>query len=323
MIFGNVTQMKLSQLRTFVAVADNGGVARAAVRLNLTQSAASRQISALESELAVALFDRIGRRVQLTSEGEDLLSRSRRLVGDVEALGERARALKAGQAGLLRVGATPQVIECLLADYLTGYRRRHPNIEVHLIEDGGARLPDRLERGDVHLTIMPASGRGFHGRLLYPMHLLAALPVGHPLSKHTVLEIEKLADQSLLLLDGRYAARTWFEAACHVAHIDPHVLLYSAAPHTIMRLARTGYGIAIVPSQMMAIPREGIRTVPLVHRRTSIGKWAMIAWAPQRFLAPYAGQFVNELVASVRRDFPGRDLVRRAPALPPPKEPAN
>jgi len=71
--------MKLNQLRTFVAVADSGGVARAAARLNLTQSAASRQISALEIELGVPLFDRVGRRVQLTSEGEDLLRRSRRL----------------------------------------------------------------------------------------------------------------------------------------------------------------------------------------------------------------------------------------------------
>ena len=137
------------------------------------------------------------------------------------------------------------------------------------------------------------------------------------------MEIEKLANEPLLLLDNRYAALMWFEAACHVAHVDPPVVLYSAAPHTVMRLARTGYGVAIVPSQMMTIPREGIRTVPLVHRGASIGKWAMIAWDAQRFLAPYAKQFVNELVASVRHDFPGRDLVRRASVLPRPKEPGS
>jgi DNA-binding transcriptional LysR family regulator len=60
--------MKLGQLRTFVAVADSGRVARAAARLNLTQSVASRQISALEIEFE-PLLDRVGRRVQLTSEG--------------------------------------------------------------------------------------------------------------------------------------------------------------------------------------------------------------------------------------------------------------
>jgi LysR family transcriptional regulator, cyn operon transcriptional activator len=65
--------MNFGHLRTFVAIVDAGGVHRAAARLNLSQPAVSRQIHALESDLGVALFDRIGRRVQLTSEGEDLL----------------------------------------------------------------------------------------------------------------------------------------------------------------------------------------------------------------------------------------------------------
>ena len=67
--------------------------------------------------------------------------RSRRLLFDAEALGQRASALKTGEVGVLRVGATPQVIENLLADFLSRYRKRHPGVEVHLVEDGGSRLP--------------------------------------------------------------------------------------------------------------------------------------------------------------------------------------
>src|SRR6476620_3609482 len=129
--------MNLHFLRTFVAVADNAGVARAAARLNLTQSAASRQIQALENELGLQLFARIGRNVRLTQEGEDLLGRSRRRLADVAALGERASALKRGEVGVLRLGATPQVIETLLARFLSRYSKRHPGVEVHLVEDGG------------------------------------------------------------------------------------------------------------------------------------------------------------------------------------------
>ena len=87
--------MNLRFLRTFVAIVDNGGLARAAARLNLTQSAASRQIQALEGELGLRLFARIGRGMRLTSEGEDLLERSRRVLADVVGLGERASALRA------------------------------------------------------------------------------------------------------------------------------------------------------------------------------------------------------------------------------------
>src|SRR5260370_24858597 len=89
--------MNLRHLRAFAAIADAGGFARAAARLNLSQPALSRQIHALEAELGVPLFDRIGRRVQLTSEGEDLLDRSRRLLTEVESLGARARSLSSGQ----------------------------------------------------------------------------------------------------------------------------------------------------------------------------------------------------------------------------------
>src|SRR5215470_14565584 len=124
------SRMNLRHLRAFAMIVDAGGFARAANRLNLSQPALSRQIHALESDLGVPLFDRIGRRVQLTSEGEDLLRRSPRL-------------LKAGETGILRVGATPQVIENLLADFVTRYRRRHPGVEVHLVEDGGVRLQGR------------------------------------------------------------------------------------------------------------------------------------------------------------------------------------
>lgn len=311
--------MKFRQLQTFVAVADNGGVARAAARLNLTQSAASRQIHALEAELGVPLFDRIGRRVRLTSEGEDLLRRSRRLLADADSLGERARALKSGQTGLLRVGGPTQAIESLLADFLPRHRRRHPGVEVHLVEDGGARLPARLERGDIHLAVMPAGDERFTGRSLFPVCVLAVLPQGHRLAHRAVLNVADLADDPLLLLGGGFASRGWFNAACQVAHIRPRVALESAAPQTLVALARAEYGIALVPSAVRIAP-DGVRIVPVVHRGQSIGRWAMIAWDPQRFLAPYAEQFVNELVAYVRRDYPNRDLVRRAPSLPRPKE---
>ena len=310
--------MNLRFLRTFVAIADNAGFARAAARLNLTQSAASRQIQALEEELGLRLFARIGRSVRLTSEGEDLLMRSRRLLFDADALGQRASALKAGEVGVLRVGATPQVIENLLAGFLSGYRKRHAGVEVHLVEDGGSRLPGRLERGDVDVAQMPAGEDRFSRRLLYPMHVLAVLPPRHRLSRRAVIDVTELADEPLLRLGSSFASHGWFEAACQVAHIRPRVILESVAPQTLIALARAGHGVAVVASPVR-IPRGG-RAAVLVHRGVSIGRWAVGAWDPQRFLPPYAVQFVEELVAHCRRGYPGHEFSRRVPPLPRPRE---
>ena len=310
--------MNLRHLRAFAAIVDAGGLAKAATRLHLSQPALSRQIQTLESDLAVTLFDRTGRGLLLTSQGEDLLLRSRRLLAEAESLGERARELKGGETGILRVAATPQVIENLLADFLVRYRQRHPDVEVHLVEDGGARLIGRLERGEVHLSVTPAGMTRFEGRLLYPIHVVAALPSAHRLARRPLLEIAELEDEPLLLPQRGFGSREWFDIACDIAHIRPRVLLESAAPHTLVALAATDYAIAILPSNAR-VPSASVRAIPLVHRGASIGRWTHIAWDPQRFLAPYAEHFVTELVTRCQRDFPGRLLIKRAPPLSQPR----
>jgi LysR family cyn operon transcriptional activator len=314
--------MNLRQLQTFVTIAESGGLARAEARLRVSQPAASRQVSALEAELGIPLFDRIGRRIKLTSDGEDLLRRARRLLQDAEAFIERARALKSGQTGTLRVGGSTQHIENVLADFLPQYRHRHPAVEIDVIEDGGARIPERLERGDVHLALMNAGDEDFGRRLLAPNHVLAVVSPKHRLAGKKTLEIADLEDESLLLLRRDFASRGWFDTACHIARIRPHVILESSAPHTLLALARTGNAVAVMPTNVR-IPPGSVRALPLMHRRVSIGRWAIVAWKKERYLAPYAEQFIDELVSYCRQNYPGREFFKHAPPPPRPKETSN
>lgn len=311
--------MNLRNLRTFVAIADAGGVHRAAARVNLSQPAVSRQIRALEIELGVPLFDRIGRRVQLTSEGEDLLRRSRRLLSEADSLVERAGALRKGETGILRIGATPQVIENTLAPFLGQYRRRHPGIEVQLVEDGGVRLPTRLANGDIQLGLTVVIDERFQQRPLYPGYAVAVLSKKHRLNRRRTIDVAELADEPLLLLHRTFASREWLDTACSVAHIRPRVYLESGAPHTIIALAEVGYGIAIIPSTA-AVPRGNIWAAPLTQRGVPLGRWLTVAWDAHRFLAPYAEQFVEEVLAYCERSHPGREFTRRMPLPPRPGE---
>src|SRR5689334_3062693 len=127
--------MNFRQLKTLIAVADTGGLALAVRQLHLSQPAASRQIQALEDELGVPLFDRIGRRLRLTAEGEEIVRRGRRLLQEADSLRDRANAMKSGLTGTLRVGGSPQSIETVLAPFVRDFRRRHPSIDVHFVED--------------------------------------------------------------------------------------------------------------------------------------------------------------------------------------------
>ena len=86
------------------------------------------------------------------------------------------------------------------------------------------------------------------------MHVLAVVAQGHRLGRRSVLDVTELVDEPLLRLNSTFASHGWFEAACQVAHIRPRVLLESVAPQTLIALARTGHGVAVVPSPVR-IPR--------------------------------------------------------------------
>jgi DNA-binding transcriptional LysR family regulator len=211
------------------------------------------------------------------------------------------------------------VIESTLADFLSRFRELCPGVEVQLVEEGGTNLPARLERGHILLALMAVDDERFNYRVLYPAYGVAVLARTHRLARRRTLDVAELAEEPLVLLRGGFASRDWFAAACTVAHFRPRVLLESAAPHTAIALAGSGYGIAIVPSTV-EIPHDRVRALALVQRGAAVGRWLRVAWNPQRFLPPYAQRFVDELVPYCRGTHPGRALTRHFPRMPRPRE---
>jgi LysR family transcriptional regulator, nitrogen assimilation regulatory protein len=150
--------MDLKRLRTFVSVADLGTVSKAALRLRISQSALSRQIADLEHECGFKLFDRIGRRLFLTTRGEQLLADCRGVLGQIGSLAERMQLLKRGDSGVLKLAAPPQTIESVLTEFLPRYAKSFPNVRVKLTEALGMDQVPLLERGEVHIGIRHDQG---------------------------------------------------------------------------------------------------------------------------------------------------------------------
>ena len=130
--------MNLRHLRAFATIADAGSFGRAADRLFLSQPALSRQIQALEAEIGMPLSTGL--------VGTSGLPPKARTSCDMDGAclpilmrWRSGRGRSGGEAGILRVGATAQVLENLLAGFLLRYRQCCPDVEVHLVEDGGAR----------------------------------------------------------------------------------------------------------------------------------------------------------------------------------------
>ena len=300
--------MDLRQLKTFVTVAELGTVTKAALCLHVAQPALSRQISELEQELRLKLFDRVGRRLLLSSEGERLLGDCRGLLNDARALGERAQLLRRGDTGMLKVAASPHLIEGIFPDFLHRYAQRYPNVQVKLIDIVGPEMLAMLERGEIHLAQFltranqPADQR-FASHPLEPIDMLAACHPGLKLGNGGTIEIARLAPYPLLQITSEYVIRRTFDAACRLAGFEPNILLESRAPHALLALAEAGHGVAIIPSALrthhyrLRIVRVTYRGKPLRHSLTILSD-------KRRPLPPYATAFCEMLVKHVREVFP-------------------
>lgn len=299
-------RMDLKRARTFVTVADLGTVSKAALHLRIAQPALSRQISEFEDELGLKLFDRVGRRLVLTGEGEQLLDDCRALLNFATTVSERASQLQRGDSGILKVAASPQIIEGVISEFLLRYGERYPNVKVKLTEAiGWADILAMLERGDVHLgqnllRAVPPGDTKLASHLLEPVDLLAACRSTTKLGSDGKIEISRLAAYPLLLLDTSYIFRRNFDAACRLAGLEPNVAYESRTPHTLLAMAESGHGVAIIPSTMRT-DRHPLRIVAITYQGKPLREPLALYWDKRRPLPRYGAAFC-EMLADFMRD---------------------
>jgi LysR family nitrogen assimilation transcriptional regulator len=301
--------MDLRHVRTFVTVAELGTVSKAALRLHTAQPALSRQIGNLEQELGIKLFDRVGRRLVLTGEGEQLLGECRNLLACASAIGERAQQLRRGNTGTLKVAASPQFIEGVISGFLQRYAKRFPDVQVRLVE--AISWPDTLgmlERGEIHigqnlLRAVPSGDPRLANHPLEGVELLAAFHAPLALGKNGAIEVAHLAALPLLLLDTSFVSRRTFDATCRLAGVAPNVVFVSRTPNTLLAMAEKGHGVAIVPSAVR-IHRYPLRVVRVTYRGKPLREPLALFWDKRRPLPPYATAFCTMLAEYVHGVFP-------------------
>lgn len=300
--------MNLRQALTFVTVAELGTVSKAALRLRIAQPALSRQIMDLERELGLRLFDRVGRRLLLTGEGEQMIAGCRVLLNCAGAVKEQAQLLRHGDRGILKVAGSPQHIESVLAQFLLRYAKRYPNVHVKISEGTGSEILTLLERGEIHLGqnllhAVELDERYFGSLPLGSIELLAACHPSTQLGPHRTIEISRLAVFPLLLMDGGFGFRRAFDAASRMAGMKPTIAFESRNPHTLLALAEAGHGVAIVPSQLQC-DRYRLRIVGLTYGGRSLREPLTISWDKRRPLPPFATDYCGMLAAYMRETFP-------------------
>ena len=300
--------MDLRRLRTFVTIAEQRTVSSAALRLHISQPGLSRQIGELQQELGLKLFDRVGRRLVLTTEGEQLLVDCRRLLDYADAISERVQVLRGGDTGVLKVAASPLQFETVFSTFLHRYAQRYPNVRVKLIEAVGLDTLAMLERGEIHFGVcllqsVKTDDTHFGHSPMPPIELLGACHPSLRLERGSTIDVVRLASYPLLLPDASFAVRKTFDAVCSLARLKPNIVIESRAPHTLLAFAEAGHGVAVIPSGLRT-HRYALRTVRITYKGKPLREPLAVVWDKRRVLPRYASDFSELLAAHMRKVYP-------------------
>jgi DNA-binding transcriptional LysR family regulator len=148
--------MTLVQLRHLISLARTGSFSKSAQALHLTQPALSRSIRALEDELGMPLFDRVGRSNELTAFGREVLDRSRHLVSEADELRDSGRRLREGEGGTVRIGMGSGPGAMLMTPFLMHMAKHHPRMRVAVARGGTDLLVQSLRERTLDALVVDA-----------------------------------------------------------------------------------------------------------------------------------------------------------------------
>lgn len=290
--------METRLLHYFVTVARERQFTRAAAKLNISQSALSQQIQALETQLGVTLFDRSARRVELTDEGQFLYEKTVPLLAQLKeieaALTDREQVL----GKQLHIAAVPSAASLFLPAVLARLQQMIPALEIHLKECSSRLALELLGDHEVHAAIIrpPFDLQGLALHEISREPIVAIVSPEHPLARAQSIALGQLADEPFILFDARQAnalaSKIW--AACLEAGFVPRVLCEGPELLTMANLVSAGLGVALMPREMTRlIPPEKVAVLSL-HAPKTASSLALV-WDQTGYL-PQTAQFFIRLM---------------------------
>jgi len=259
--------MTLDQLKVFVAVAERQHLTHAARDLNLAQSAASHAISTLEDQFQVKLFDRVGRRIELTAAGRLLLDEARSILARAATARLKMSELGNVQRGTLHVHASQTIASYWLPRYLMTYRQRYPLVELQMgigntddvvraLNDGAAELGFIEGTTEDPAIIKDQIARD---------QLVLVVATDHPWAKRRDITAADFPNSEWVIREVGSGTRAQFEAVLekHGLHLrDLTVVLELASNEAVRAAVETGSAATVISASAAA---PSIEAGLLVH----------------------------------------------------------
>jgi DNA-binding transcriptional LysR family regulator len=274
--------MELRHLKYFVALAEELNFSRAAERVGIAQPPFSTQIRDLEIELGVTLFERTKRRVQITKAGKIFLAEVKLVMQQVNVAVAAVQKAGKGESGQLIVGFNNAASYSVLPDVLKQFYSKYPDAEILLKELTTSQQLANLKNGqiDVGLQCLPINSSGIKvidssGLVTVFIRaelLMIALPIKHPLAKSPMITFQMLEKELFILPPPQNGDGLYYQISglFRESKFLPKRTQQVLELPTIVNLVASGIGIAIVPSSLQNLQKEGVVYKFLAESQTEI-----------------------------------------------------
>lgn len=246
-------QVTLRQIRYFIAVAETGSVTAAAADVNISQSAITEAVKALQAQLGVSLLERRARGVALTHQGHQFLRHARAIISAVADASLAVTNDPRSAEGHLNLGVTHIVAGYFLADPLARFRRIYPSISYKVFEDGRRYVEHLLINGELDIGAVILSNlddpEAFETRVLVQSRHRLWLPPHHPLNAQDRIDLADIATEPLIALAADEYRRSSDEI-WRAAGLTPTIHMTTASVEAIRSLVATGAGVALLPDML-------------------------------------------------------------------------
>ena len=242
--------MNISKYLAFVTAVEYGSFTKAAEILNYTQSAVSRMISDLESELNITLLERGKSGIKLTSDGLKIIPYAENLCREYRMLQMQADKLNGLQSGIIRIGTFSSVATHWLPNIIKKFRNDYPNIEYELLLGDYGEIESRLNEGRIDCGFLRAPVKsGLDIKFLEQDRLLAVLPEGHRLCSKKTVSTAELAQEPFIMLEkgeNHEIAEIFKKSG-----LSPNTQFTTWDDYAIMSMVEKGLGVSILPALIL------------------------------------------------------------------------
>ena len=278
-----------------MAIAEEQSFTRAAQRCFVVQSALSRQIKSLESELGMRLFARTSRKVKVTPAGEAFVKQARLCLQAAERAKASAAAAHGQIRGSLTIGVIPTVTAVDIAAVLGAFRRSYPEVGMHVRTGGSDEFLRRIAAGQLDVGVLGlaecVTPRGVQTRELSRERLVAVLSEGHRLAGRRRLHLEDLADEPFVDFPEGSSGREQSDLAFDRAGLRREVSFEVNTADLLTGLVRQGLGTALVaPSVARQAP--GCVCIPVTDGPVRVEYLTWESFNP----SPVAQVFVDSIL---------------------------